>query len=55
MNIFIGVVVGFIGGVTVMFFFLRNNPKWLKVDAIVKSLGKDKLAELKAKVNDLTK
>lgn len=55
MNVFIALVVGFIGGAVVMLFFLKNNPKYINFDKMLSALGKDKLAELKAKVEELLK
>jgi len=41
----IGTVLAFLGGGVVMFFVLRNNPRFLGLDNILKGLGK-KYADL---------
>ena len=60
--IIISLVVGAIGGAVGMFFALRNNPKYLGIDKLLKadrdqllSLGKDKLQELVNKAQDALK
>lgn len=42
-----GVVAGWVG----CFFVMRNNPSYLNID----KLGKDKLQDIKKKVDDLLK
>jgi uncharacterized membrane-anchored protein YhcB (DUF1043 family) len=53
-------IAGLIIGAVVMFFVMRNNPKYFNIDDILKAkrdelsaIGKDKLAELKAKIDEL--
>ena len=55
MDIFISLIVGLIGGAVIMFFVLKNNPKYINFDKMLTELGKDKLAELKIKVEELLK
>lgn len=55
MDIFISLIIGFIGGATVLLFVLKNNPKYINFDKMLGTLGKDKLAELKIKAEELLK
>lgn len=58
-TIIVGVIAVAVGAAG-MFFFLRNNPKYFNIDDMLKaerdnllSLGKDKLASLKEKIEKL--
>ena len=55
MNFLFGVIAGVIGGAVGAFFVIRNNPAFVNLDKILVALGKDKLAELKSKAEELLK
>ena len=52
-GVFVAIVVLVGGGATGMFFFLRKNPQYLNVDKLLKEMKKEKLAELKTKVDEM--
>jgi hypothetical protein len=53
--IFGGAVVGFIGGCIGMFLFIRNNKKYLNVDALLQSQRDAAVAKIKQSILDAVK
>jgi len=48
-------VVSGISGFVAGYFVMRNNPKYFNIDDMLKNLKKEKLAEVKAKAEELLK
>ena len=46
-------IIGGIGGGVAMLFVLKNNPKYVNFDKLLRQLGRDKLEELKKKINEI--
>jgi hypothetical protein len=53
MGTIIGLIIGGIAGAIIMLFVLKNNPKYINFDVILKTFGKDQLLVLKEKIEKL--
>lgn len=47
-----GIVIGLIAGAIAMFFFIRNNKKYLNVDALLKAQRDAAVAKIKQSIVD---
>ena len=50
--VLIALVIGFLGGIVVEFFVMKNNPKYFNLDDILKGKRDDVLEKIKGKIKE---
>lgn len=56
LSIIISLAIGVIAGAIIAYFVIRNNPKFLNIEALVKKVKDNpKFADLKKKIEDILK